>query len=178
MGHTEMVLAVAGLDEQADRRAGRSGWPGATGPSFPPAERVAFRFAHKQAERPGIDRAADVRPLVDYFGPERALDVVWWACRCHYMTCVADAFQLPLEEQNVFDGFPPRPSPPGKRVTACSGLARRGVTGRGRPDGLGRPPVFRPVQTQENAHDAASDDRSPGGGRCRPADARASRASG
>jgi hypothetical protein len=30
------------------------------------------------------------------------LDVLWWACRCHYMTRVADAFQLPLEEKNVF----------------------------------------------------------------------------
>ena len=35
-------------------------------------------------------------------GPERALDVLWWSCRCHYMTCVSDAFQLPLERENVF----------------------------------------------------------------------------
>jgi hypothetical protein len=28
--------------------------------------------------------------------------VIWWACRCHYMTRVADAFQLPLERENVF----------------------------------------------------------------------------
>ncbi len=31
------------------------------------------------------------------------LDVIWWACRCHYMTRVADAFQLPLERENVFE---------------------------------------------------------------------------
>jgi len=29
------------------------------------------------------------------------MDVIWWACRCHYMTRVADAFQLPLERENV-----------------------------------------------------------------------------
>ena len=43
-----------------------------------------------------------------HFGPERALDVVWWACRCHYMTRVADAFQLPLERENVFDDPKPK----------------------------------------------------------------------
>jgi hypothetical protein len=34
--------------------------------------------------------------------------VIWWACRCHYMTRVADAFQLPLERENVFDKGPPK----------------------------------------------------------------------
>ena len=40
--------------------------------------------------------------LIDHFGTERALDVLWWACRCHYMTRVADAFQISLERENVF----------------------------------------------------------------------------
>ncbi|MCI0455907.1 MAG: hypothetical protein L0Z62_02870 [Gemmataceae bacterium] len=40
-----------------------------------------------------------------HHGRERAVDVLWWVCHCHYMTCVADAFQLPLEPGNVFDGF-------------------------------------------------------------------------
>ena len=57
MGHTEMVLAVAGLDERAiGERVGRlaSGdWS-----SFPPAERVAFLFAHKQARDPASVAAA------------------------------------------------------------------------------------------------------------------------
>jgi hypothetical protein len=112
MGHTEMVLAVAGLDqEQIGERVGRlasGAWD-----AFPPAERVAFRFAHKQAKDPASIDAGDVRLLVRHFGPERALDVVWWASRCHYMTCVSDAFQLPLEEYNVFDGFLPA-DPTGK----------------------------------------------------------------
>ena len=42
---------------------------------------------------------------MDHFGTERALDVIWWACRCHYMTRVADAFQIPLERENVFEGM-------------------------------------------------------------------------
>ena len=44
----------------------------------------------------------DIAHLKRAFGPDRALDVIWWACRCHYMTRVADAFQLPLERENVF----------------------------------------------------------------------------
>ena len=50
-----------------------------------------------------------LRGLVRHFGPERALDVIWWACRCHYMTRVADAFQLPLERENAF-APPPKES--------------------------------------------------------------------
>jgi alkylhydroperoxidase family enzyme len=106
MGHTEMALAVAGLDQKQIGERVRQLASG-TWDAFPPAERAAFRFAHKQAKDPASVEPRDVRQLIQFFGPERALDVVWWACRCHYMTCVSDAFQLPLEDQNVFDGFPP-----------------------------------------------------------------------
>jgi alkylhydroperoxidase family enzyme len=78
--------------------------------SFPPAEQVAFAFARKQATTPWEINDEDVRRLVDHFGPERALDVIWWSCRCHYMTRVADAFQLPLEKENVFQS--PKASSP------------------------------------------------------------------
>ena len=101
MGHCEMLLAVAGLDEKAvterTRRLAGADWSG-----FTPAERAAFAFARKQAKTPSAITQADVDELVRHFGPERALDVIWWACRCHYMTRVADAFQLPLERDNVF----------------------------------------------------------------------------
>jgi hypothetical protein len=30
------------------------------------------------------------------------VDLIWYAGRCNYMTRVADAFQLPLERDNVF----------------------------------------------------------------------------
>ena len=106
MGHTEMVLAVAGLGNKAVedrvRRLAGGDWSG-----FSPAERVALRFAHKQANDPAAVEARDARALVRFHGRDRALDVIWWACRCNYMTCVSDAFQLPLEGVNVFDGFPP-----------------------------------------------------------------------
>jgi hypothetical protein len=107
MGHCEMILAVAGLDEKAiwdrTRKLAEGDWS-----KFPPAHRAAFAFAHKQAPDPASITAADLAELEAHFGPERALDVIWWTCRCHYMTRVADAFQLPLERQNVFVGFFPK----------------------------------------------------------------------
>lgn len=103
MGHCEMLLAVAGLqnNEIADRtrRLASGDWS-----SFTPADRAAFHFARKQAKAPWSIAAADVEELTRHFGRERALDVIWWSCRCHYMTRVADAFQLPLERENVFAG--------------------------------------------------------------------------
>ena len=99
-----MLLAVAGLDQSAvaerTRRLAEGDWS-----AFPPAERAAFAFARKQARRPWSVTDTDFQELVRHFGRERALDVVWWACRCHYMTRVADAFQLPLERENVFVGL-------------------------------------------------------------------------
>jgi hypothetical protein len=47
-----------------------------------------------------------VAELVRHYGRERAWQVVWWASRCHYMTTVADAFQLPLEQDNPFWAMP------------------------------------------------------------------------
>jgi len=101
MGHCEMLLAVAGLNDmeiaERTRKLASGDWS-----SFTPAERAAFHFARKQAQAPWSITAGDVAELTRYFGPERALDVIWWSCRCHYMTRVADAFQLPLEGENVF----------------------------------------------------------------------------
>src|SRR5262245_14078497 len=113
MGHCHMQLAVAGLENdeitERTRRLAGGDWSG-----FSPAEQTAFDFARKLA-RCGAVRPDDFRRLADHFGPERAVDVVWWTCRCHYMTCVADAFQLPLETVNVFDGFAAVGASPGKR---------------------------------------------------------------
>jgi alkylhydroperoxidase family enzyme len=110
MGHSEMLLAVAGLDNQTVIRRiehlACGDWS-----AFSPAERTAFRFARKQAKEPASITEEDFRLLVDHFGPDRSLDVVWWSCRCHYMTRVADALGLPLEPENVFDGFRPARSP-------------------------------------------------------------------
>jgi hypothetical protein len=112
MGHCEMLLAVAGLDENAiserTRHLAEGDWS-----AFSPGDRAAFAFARKQAREPWTITPDDVRELVGHFGPERTLDVIWWACRCHYMTRVADAFQLPLERENVFEGY----GPPKKETT-------------------------------------------------------------
>src|SRR5260370_1412272 len=101
MGHSEMLLAVAGLDknslDERTRRLASGDWS-----SFPPCDRAAFAFARKQSKAPWSITASDVQGLIDHFGIERILDVIWWACRCHYMTRVADAFQIPLERENVF----------------------------------------------------------------------------
>ena len=96
-----MLLAVAGVDkgsmDELTRRLSSRDWS-----SFSPADRFAFTFARKQARTPWLITTDDVCGLVDHFGQRRAIDVLWWSCRCHYMTRVADAFQLPLEKENVF----------------------------------------------------------------------------
>ena len=108
MGHCEMLLAVAGLDEKAiterTRKLAEGDWS-----LFPPAERAAFAFARKLSREPASLTDDDLRGLRDHFGQECLLDVIWWSCRCHYMTRVADAFQLPLERENVFEGFLAKP---------------------------------------------------------------------
>jgi hypothetical protein len=101
MGHTEMLLAVAGLNETAVTQL-TSQLAGGDWSSLPARDRVAFEFARKQAKTPWAITSSDVDRLIEQFGPHRALDVIWWACRCHYMTRVADGFQLPLERDNVF----------------------------------------------------------------------------
>lgn len=104
MGHSEMLLAVAGLDSEAlaerTRLLATGDWS-----KFSPADRYAFAFARKLSTEPWNINDADFQGLVDNYGTERALDVVWWASRCHYMTRVADAFQIPLERENVFEGL-------------------------------------------------------------------------
>jgi hypothetical protein len=96
-----MGLAVAGLkpDEIAARtkKLAEGDWS-----DFSPAEQLAFQFAYKQAKEPGKLTDADVRGLTGAFGRHQALDLVWYGGWCNYMTRVADAFQLPLEKENVF----------------------------------------------------------------------------
>jgi hypothetical protein len=104
MGHCEMQLAVAGLDKNAiaglTRSLAEGDWS-----RFPPGERAALSFARKLATP--ATAAEDFSKLVNHLGRSRAVDVAWWVCHCHYMTRVADAFQLPLEKDNVFDAFAP-----------------------------------------------------------------------
>jgi hypothetical protein len=114
MGHCEMLLAVAGLDknalEQRTRMLTSGDWS-----TLPSSDRAAFFFARKLSETPSSVTDHDIRILTDFFGTERALDVIWWASRCHYMTRVADGFQLPLERENVFAPTSAAPLPDAKK---------------------------------------------------------------
>lgn len=99
-----MLLAVAGLDKKTiteqTRRLASGDWS-----RFGADERAALAFARKQAMDATSITAADVEDLVEHLGKERALDVIWWTCHCHYRMAIAETFQLPLEQGNVFDGF-------------------------------------------------------------------------
>jgi hypothetical protein len=101
MGHSEMLLAVAGLKaaeiKQRTQRLACGDWS-----DFPPAEALAFAFAHRLTKEPSAVSDQDVKGLVATFGAHRAVDVIWYTAWCNYMTRVADAFQLPLERDNVF----------------------------------------------------------------------------
>jgi alkylhydroperoxidase family enzyme len=103
MGHAEMILAVAGMsaDEVAQKTRRLAG-----GGGLSDAERTAVAFTRKQAKEPWAVTDEDVRALEKALGREKAWQVIWWASRCHYMTKVADAFQLPLEKDNPFRAMP------------------------------------------------------------------------
>jgi alkylhydroperoxidase family enzyme len=101
MGHSEMLLAVAGLKEeeiaQRTKKLASGDWS-----DFTPHERRSFQFAHKLTRDPATVTSADVQTLLKSCGPERTADLIWYTAWCNYMTRVADAFQLPLERDNVF----------------------------------------------------------------------------
>ncbi len=107
MGHTEMLLAVAGLDElglkERVAKLASGDWS-----SFRPDERAGLLFARKLTRTPWEVNQADIDTLEAHLGREHALDAIWYVCWCNYMTRVADAFQLPLERDNVFMP-PPKP---------------------------------------------------------------------
>src|SRR5579871_2759847 len=101
MGHSQMGLAVAGLKDDVIAKRVRhlavGDWS-----DFAPAERLAFQFAYKLSREPWSVSDQDIQGLVETFGRLRAIDVVWRSSWYNYMTRVADAFQLPLERENVF----------------------------------------------------------------------------
>jgi hypothetical protein len=105
MGHSEMTLAVAGLEqgeiESRTRKLSDGDWS-----IVSPAERLALRYALKLSRTPGEVTAKDTGALVAVMGKHRAVDVIYRAAWCNYMTRVADAFQFPLEKENVF--MPPK----------------------------------------------------------------------
>ena len=109
MGHCEMLLEVAGLDKQAvadrTRRLAGPDWS-----AFPPAEQRAYAYARKLSQTPWTVNVADYRTLETDLGPDVGMATFWWLCRGLYMTRVSDGFQLPLEQENVFQTPPTTPS--------------------------------------------------------------------
>ena len=102
-----MLLAVAGMSPaQVAAKTCKLAAGGET-----PAERVALAFTRKQAVEPWAITDDDVAKLEKEFGKDKAWQVLWWAARCHYMTKVADAFQLPLEQENPFRAMPGAKAP-------------------------------------------------------------------
>jgi alkylhydroperoxidase family enzyme len=101
MGHSEMGLAVAGLKEEEIARLTRALAAGDWA-QFSPAERLALRFGDKLSRTPAAVTDEDAAALVAAFGRHRAVDVIWRIAWSNYMTRVADAFQFPLERENVF----------------------------------------------------------------------------
>jgi alkylhydroperoxidase family enzyme len=101
MGHSEMLLAVAGLKPE-DVKARTKKLASGDWSDFPPAEQAAFGLAYKLSREPAKFTAADHAALVAIFGEHRTADLIWYTSWCNYMTRVADAFQLPLERDNVF----------------------------------------------------------------------------
>jgi hypothetical protein len=107
MGHSEMLLAVAGLKPEEvkvlTKKLATGDWS-----SFPKAQQAAFGLAYKLSKQPAAITDADRTALVEMFGRERAADLIYYVSWCNYMTRIADAFQLPLEKDNVF-------APPAKK---------------------------------------------------------------
>lgn len=101
MGHCEMLLAVAGLDDVSIREQTRR-LVDPTWKEFSSAEQEAFAFAKTLSLSPWTLEPAHFRALARHGGATHAVQVAWWAARCQYMIRVADAFQLPLERENVF----------------------------------------------------------------------------
>ena len=107
MGHAEMLLAVAGLKPEEVKALAKKLASGDWS-SFPKAQRTAFGLAYKLSKEPAAITDADRAALVEVFGRERAADLIYYVAWCNYMTRIADAFQLPLEKDNVF-------APPAKK---------------------------------------------------------------
>jgi alkylhydroperoxidase family enzyme len=105
MGHSEMLLAVAGLKPEdvkaLTKKLATGDWS-----DFSRAQRTALSLAYKLSREPASVTDADRAALVEVFGRERAVDMIWYVSWCNYMTRVADAFQLPLEKENCFAPLP------------------------------------------------------------------------
>ncbi len=99
-----MLLAVAGMSpEEVNLRTRQlaGDWS-----DLSPFEKAAFTFVRKQAIEPAKVTDADIAELEQKCGKTKAWQIIWYGASRHYMTKVADAFQLPLERENPFLEMP------------------------------------------------------------------------
>lgn len=77
MGHSEMLLAVAGLkpDEMKSltKKLATGDWS-----DFPKAQQTAFALAYKFSKDPASFTDEDRARLIEMFGRERAVDLIWY----------------------------------------------------------------------------------------------------
>jgi hypothetical protein len=96
-----MLLAVAGLKPEEvkslTKKLAAGDWS-----DFPRSQRTAFELAYRLSKEPATFTDKDRAALIEVYGPERSMDLIWYVSWCNYMTRVADAFQLPLEKENCF----------------------------------------------------------------------------
>ncbi|MCU0721228.1 MAG: deiodinase family protein, partial [Pirellula sp.] len=101
MGHCEMLLEVAGLNEEqiSSRLTALSSdqWN-----VFSETEQRSFAFARKLSLTPWLLTQSEFEQLERDLGPREAMATFFWLCRGLYMTRVSDGFQLRLETDNVF----------------------------------------------------------------------------
>src|SRR5262245_21179372 len=107
-----MGLAVAGQKDDEIKERAKKLSNGVWSALFSPAERLALHFAVKLSRKPWEVTKKDTEELSAALGRHRALDIIWRASWANYMTRVADAFQFPLEKENVF--MPPEKLKKGK----------------------------------------------------------------
>lgn len=101
MGHTQMLMEVAGLNEDEIQSLVRDLASGDWS-RFDPQERATLHFARKITAEPSKLNDKDRQALVNQWGEVRALDTMWYISWCNFMVRVSNAFQIPLETENVF----------------------------------------------------------------------------
>lgn len=96
-----MLLAVAGL-EQLTLQEKITTLASGDWSAYPPHERAVLQLAYKASKTPADLQSGDLGTVRAYWGDLAAIDWAFHIAWCNYMTRVADAFQIPLESENVF----------------------------------------------------------------------------
>jgi hypothetical protein len=115
MGHREMSLAAAGLEDrhiQTVTQILASDWS-----VLNASDRAVREVARRSATNPTSVTAEEIRQLEEFLGPAKAKAALWWIAACHYLACTSQPFEFPLEQGNPMvkigaGGNPASASPP------------------------------------------------------------------